>query len=752
MLRFLPVLLICMGLLAPRAAAQSPAERASLEAFRDSLQTTSDSSGLRILEMRLIAQAKEHRDDPMVHLRLGFLALRLGELAAPSHYDDAASEFQWAIDVKGDWPYPWFGMGLAELALGDSKVSVVAGLQTMFGKDALTRSAAAFAKSAEVDPSFVRGLVELANTSLRQRVNIRLSVALDALRRAALTPAGANPDVLLARGRVERAVGDADSAVAAMQRYAAATQGSALARFELGRTRLWRGEPQGREDYFAGAEGDDPLTVALYRLDLAPVALEADLGEFDTQNGQYRRQWLQRFWGERDARDLRGGGERLAEHYRRLFYARRHFLLVGRFTRQFDISEVYRSGSREFDDRGIIYVRHGEPTSRAFYNVGEMTTGGGIPPNESWRYARADGDLFFHFVAREDVQDFRLVESLLDVLGYSRTVRLQNADGLAADPVAEQLVVSREQFSPVYQRMLQQGRIGLGRAIGDERLMGRENIRKGTTTDEYELTFRHRIEAACQVLGVGVAGDGTTPLVHVTCGVPGRSVQPEAVADGFVYPMRLRFTATDAAGRVVASVDTTRRFLAPQPVPPDEYLVGLLSLPATTTGPLVYRLAIQRDDSTGIVFERQQVALPPVATSSLAVSDLVLGRRGANVRWRPSATDTVFMNPVGTFRRSETLELYYEVIGALAGERHNTELTVRKGGGRGLDYQLGRSGAGGSKLSIKFEETAPPGGRWHIQRSVSLDRLNPGDYTLEVSVTSGSGTKVIRRRAFRVTE
>jgi len=125
-----PIVLLLAFLLlgGARAAAQAPAQRAALEAFRDSLQQTSDSVGLLLLEKKLIAEAKEHRDDPMVHLRLGFLALRLGELAASSHYDDAASEFQWAIDVKPDWPYPWFGMGQAELALGDSKVSVVAGL------------------------------------------------------------------------------------------------------------------------------------------------------------------------------------------------------------------------------------------------------------------------------------------------------------------------------------------------------------------------------------------------------------------------------------------------------------------------------------------------------------------------------------------------------------------------------------------------------------------------------------------------
>ena len=48
-----------------------------------------------------------------------------------------------------------------------------------------------------------------------------------------------------------------------------------------------------------------------------------------------------------------------------------------------------------------------------------------MEPNISWFYVRTDGNMFFHFVAREDVQDFRLVESLFDVLGYQRALQLQ---------------------------------------------------------------------------------------------------------------------------------------------------------------------------------------------------------------------------------------------------------------------------------------------------------------------------------------
>ena len=164
------------------------------------------------------------------------------------------------------------------------------------------------------------------------------------------------------------------------------------------------------------------------------------------------------FWTERDRTELRGDGERLREHYRRLFYARKNFQLTS-LNRHYDIVERYRSGSRDFDDRGVIYIRHGEPNSRATYAAP------GLEPNESWRYARPEGDLLFHFVAREDVQDFKLVESLFDVLGFSQQIALR-ADNVADNPVAEQLIFSREQLSPIYQRLQSAGRIGSGQLSG----------------------------------------------------------------------------------------------------------------------------------------------------------------------------------------------------------------------------------------------------------------------------------------------
>ena len=234
-------------------AAQAAEHRAALESLRDSLAPIVDTVSLRALERRLIGEARQRRDDGMLHLRLGFIALRLGELAGRQHFEDAGSEFQWVTELQPRWPYGWLGLGLAELGVGDSEVALVQGLQTMLGRDALVRSANAFARSAEVDPEFVTGLVQLSNTSLRQRMNARLDVALAALRRAAGTPAARHPDLLLARGRVEREVGSLDSAMAAVDTLLATRPRAGDAQLELARIRFAMGRVDGAAPWFRGA-------------------------------------------------------------------------------------------------------------------------------------------------------------------------------------------------------------------------------------------------------------------------------------------------------------------------------------------------------------------------------------------------------------------------------------------------------------------------------------------------------------------
>lgn len=480
------------------------------------------------------------------------------------------------------------------------------------------------------------------------------------------------------------------------------------------------------------------------------------MAEYDALTGVHRADWLRRFWSDRDDLALRKPGERVTEHYRRWFQARRSYALVATLRRRYDIAERYRSGSLDFDDRGVIYVRHGSPTAKSLYTG----TTERLDPNESWRYERPDGDLVFHFVAREDVQDFRLVESVFDILGYSRAVSVQTGGlaqpgvrtrggGVGADTLAEQLLISRQGLAPIYQKLLNTSGTGTSfqRIAVEERGEGARAILVGTTSDSWDPRLPRKVDGKCQVVGVGQRG--TSPLLQIACAARAGSLSPTPVSQGLVYQMRLRFTATDSTGRVVASVDTSRRFFSPTPVPEQESIVAHLAVPSTAYGTLSYRFLLQESDSAGMLSPTRVVVVPPVTTIRLTLSDLVLGSRNTRAIWRPEPADTVFFNPLGTFRRNETMELFYEVLGADPFQPHTTSLVIRKGGSETGAFQRGESGGGSAQVTLRFEDQSPRGA-WRVQRSVNLEKLKPGDYTVEITITSANGMRDIRRRAFRV--
>ncbi|MEE8061169.1 MAG: GWxTD domain-containing protein [Gemmatimonadales bacterium] len=720
-------------------SAQSPEQRAELVLFRDSIWAIQDTVQLLDMERRMIEVAKVDRDNTLLHLKLGFVSLQIGDLGSKQHYDDAASEFQWATELEPNWPYAWFGLGLAEQGVGDSQISIIRGIKNMLGKDALTRSAMAFARSAQVDPAFDQGLVHLAETALEQRINIKLDLALEAMRVADTTPAGQSPLVQLYRGRVERAAGDLQYSEDAFQKYVAMDHNRSLGLLELSRTRFLLGMLDARGQYLAGAATDDSTTISEYRFGLSYIASEDEIHAFDMTDRDTRPAYLADYWEAKDRYALRRDGERLREHVRRIYYARQNFYLITT-NRYYDISEIYRSDQDLFDDRGVIYIRHGEPTDRASYH------GIGVFDNESWRYAQPDGDMIFHFIAREDVQDYKLVESVFDIMGYSQAVVLQGT-GTQNSVLANELLDSRDRLSPLYRRIQGAGSGSTGRLQAEERTLGRTSIELGTTTDSYELEFPLDLPARTQVLAVGYRGN--LGMVHVTFAIPGSALTGVENPRGIIYPVRLRFVGMNADGKLVGSIDTTRVFLARRAVPANEYLVGEVNVPVPS-GMLTYRMAVQQGEDVGTVMAIDSVFVAPVAGGTLGLSDPVLGSRSTNLIWRPAPGDSVFFNPHGRYRQDDLVELYYEVYGLRPGSTYETQLVVKKRGGGGGFLGLGKIFGGGSTpISLRFEEQAVDQ-VVRIQRAIQLKKLKPGSYTLQLIVTSEDGTTQRREQDFEV--
>jgi GWxTD domain-containing protein len=729
------VALVC-GVVVSGVHAQSVAERDSLERLREQLATVDDSLDLLTKEAALIDRARVDRDNAFLHLVLGFVAYRLGEITEGNpHFDDAAGEFEWAGELEPTWPYTWYGLGLSELAMGESSVIAFENIRQMLGQDHLSKATAAFARATEVDPAFARAVVDLADAALRQRIRPRVEVALNAVREASKTDASVVPEVLLARTRLERMVGSGDSALAAVERYLSVGGDSGIGFLELARTQYLLGHPRDGEGayYFGARLARSAAAVALYREDLAWVAAPEELAAFDTLSARERGAWVRAFWRSRDVRDTRAPGEQLREHHRRYFYALEHYPLVTRH-RRYGFENPFRTAQQIFDDRGAIYLRHGAPDRIATFSAPD------VDPNETWSYQRRDGNLVFHFVARQDVQDYKLVESLTDVLDPALAMRLQ-AGAEEASPLALELYNSRQLVDPVYQRLALGGSSPQSMLTAERRL-GQRAVRQGTTSDSYAIRFATPLEAAIQrhVVGGEVRGESGLVLVY---SVPAEALGvPEGEAGG-TYPLNVRVVAT-AGGTTAVYLDTVSLLTAERVPGLQQDLHGVLTLPIP---PGQYQLKVVLSDpgrNVGRMAVDDSLLVPDFSADSVTVSDLVLGRVGSGARWI-SGPDTVSVTARRRFPAEAPLEVYYEVHGLPPGESYQSRLEVRKQGGGSVFGWLGRLfGGGGPPIALSFDGVAT-GPTTRVLQTVDVTNLTPGRYRLRILVRAGEATERIER-------
>ena len=720
-----PALYLWAGLAAARAApAQSPVDRLALQQLHDTLAAITD---VPLLQSR--RRAFERSSEPLAELRLALVGLRLAELGAGADAKAAIDPARRVTRARPDWPWGWYVLGLAETQRAAWEQGNTLNLGSRVGVGTLERAIGRHRRAVAADPAFAPAALHLADLTLRLRDTALFAPARDDLRVASVA-SPVDPLVLLARGRLERAADQVDSAEAVFERYVWAGGDRALGLLELARTRLARGDAAGEGAYYAGAALDDPVASAGYRGDLAPIAADSELALFDRAHGAERADFLRRFWSSRDGLEMRAEGERLREHYRRLQHARRDFALtVSR--RFYGDADAYREGGTELDDRGVIYVRHGEPTERLKPFVY------GLMPNESWRYARAEGDLLFHFSSGYDpsggggdLYDYRLVESVLDLRG-------------AGEAPPDQLLLSRQKLSPLYARMLNWGRFGAARAAADERGIGMASIAFGTTTDSYELGFARPLAAVADLVAIG--RDSAGPVAQLVFAVSGTNLGGTPSGGGVRYPVRVRFVAIDAQGTPFAMRDTTYHFESGKTLGRRDWLLQRLQVPLPP-GRWNWRIAIQSGDSTGVVLPHDSVRVAPVR-GPLALSDLALGVADAAARWPVSPADTVLLTPFDLFRPGADLQLYYEVAQTERGRSYRHEIAV---------YRLKdprRPDRKRPEVTLGFNEPATSD-LTRSHRTLQLGRVRPGTYLVEVRVAEVGGSEgaVTRDRIIRVGE
>ena len=391
----------------------------------------------------------------------------------------------------------------------------------------------------------------------------------------------------------------------------------------------------------------------------------------------------------------------------------------------------------------MIYIRHGEPTTRASYAAPNLE------PNESWRYSRPEGDLIFHFVAREDVQDFKLVESLFDVLGFSNAIALRE-NRTSVNPVAEQLMLSREPLSPIYQRLEFGGRCRR-RALSDGGARDRAGQHRGRDQDRQLRADRSRRSSRSvrEVLAVG--HDSAGSMVQIAYAIAGSSLEPVTVTRGYLYSVRVRFVATDRNGEsgCVARYHSALRCAGPGPrgrASGGPRRRARCRRGSTTTG---WRSSRARSRASCCHEIRSGSASRLRRRSRSATSCWAAARRICSGA-APATTPSPSIRS-DTFKRNQDMDLYYEVEGLHGGNAlHGSSRGAEAGWQwRAVQEDLRRRRRRPCHSS-STEQGAFPVGSSH--RSLKLETLKPGNYTLEVVVDDGQGRTDRRSQPFQVVE
>jgi GWxTD domain-containing protein len=758
------------------APAGSAAQQRTFQQIRDSLGSVSDVAGLR-RQAAVLARGSQARE-PAVLMERGLTLLRLYELTRQSRFGDDARECfeRWIGREPGNgWAH--YGLGLALAGGPDVRVPTPGGvldgfvlgqsLAELTRLDPRSRAAREYLKAVELNPALTPAAVELAGLALQARNKELLQRSHDIL--SGMVAGGmASGEVTTALARVQSALGNVAAAEATVAHAAAAGAGSAtlLAQAEALLRQPGKAEP-GAAAYFEGLERSDAGALEAYFEDIRIVANEAELARWQEGGADARRVWLKEFWDVRAAASGKTVADRLAEHYRRLAEAQERFRRTGKrggAPSGSMLQLTYDPEQLPFDERGIIYVRHGEP-ERVI-----RTSNPDLRANESWIYTLPSGQQqAYHFVVLRDGTDYRLVEDILLALDptsqdfpYDGVIRMLEDRA----PVDARYSLLAARFNSIRNTrwgasaaniqcvaaggtnctgpgssagMMADGASNMLQTIAQTRqamaVENREAALRALSTDSDRPAFDAPLPFYYDVYTF--QGRDQKTDVTAAIAIPASSLDARESSGMLVYSLQLSLMVIDTLSGRVTRRDTVYQFRSDRRLTDGEYLRVHTDLTAGASSATIHRLVIRDLGRPG----RGQMyggttRLPAYNAAGLMLSDIVLAEPDPGAWQRGQAT--LALVPPRQFLEGQPLTLFYELYNLPQGTPYRTEITLAptaQSSGFGKLKRL--FGGGDGTVRLRFDGAAHTNNAGHVQeiRRVTTE-LEPGKYSVQVRVTN----------------
>ncbi|WP_456424928.1 tetratricopeptide repeat protein [Rhodocaloribacter sp.] len=743
------LVLVVFGCVAGVAPAQSPE---GWLARGDSLREAGATEAAEAAYEQARAEAP---DDPAAYLRLGALALDLGR------WGDAAGRFDEALERAPDDLAAHYYRALAHRERGRFRTPIEKVRELLeWGKaekhfewvlardstfrDVLFQYAVLEAYRGDYGEALERGREQLRLRPDLPSAHVGLfRLYRRFLRRdeaAATAWLAAHDDAYAAFFRAERmrrrgANDEALEAFRALERRPGALPRASIA-LALARVFTALGLPDAAAAQFRRAvDGiETPVDAAFVFEDVKHILSPEELHAYRAlREPEAFRVFFRRLWARRDPLPAAAENARLIEHYRRLVYVEEHFAYDG-FREWWNdpdkrdrlvFPEGYRL-SRDFNDKGLVYLRHGPPDDRV------ATLGADVPGNESWRYEATDDlpPMVFHFSTLGGA-NWRLVPVLL-------------GPEMMSDRVAWGEPFTRGYL--IYQEEPHRRDLSLLAFREEMRERSQADVDVGLTTDRH--TWPAPVEPLeAPVVTAAFRGAGGQTDVAVWYAFPTVVIARHAPPGARRVDVEIGLSVRAPDGREAFRRLVTRRLtLSGDPTG------GVIDGFAFTAKPDSYRVALHvRPAGTGLLGTfRLDRRLPDFSRPGLAMSDVLAARNVAPAEGAegPFVRRGFRIDPAPTlrFRTGRPLFVYFEIYHLTPGDDGRTHYTLTytltpvKPRRRGLFRRKQK----GPTLSLSADhesaETAPV-----EYAEIDVRKVEPDAYFLTVAVTDRQTGQTVSR-------